>query len=410
LIPRRGGDKVSVDARRHIHRCKTPSETFVMQLALLGGLAPREFLKRYWQKKPLLVRGAIPAFRGFLDREVLCALACDEDAQAHLVTRRGSKWSLERGPFRRARFRRMPRSNWTLLLQDVNHFSAEAAALLQRFAFIPHARLDDLMVSYAAPGGGVGPHVDSYDVFLLQALGERRWQISAQSDHTIRPGLPLKILANFVSAHDWVLQPGDMLYLPPGYAHHGTALSECMTYSVGFRAPSAQQLAAAFLDYLQDRLEIPGMYRDPGLALQKHPGEITPAMLRRAGALLKRIRWRESEYQRFFGSYLTEPKAHVFFTPPRKPLAGRAFARELARHGIALDLKSLLLLQGRTAYMNGDEFPLTKQQRPLVMELADRRALKIDGALDPAVVSLMHDWYRAGYVVLNKTARRKKSW
>ena len=205
---------------------------------MLGGLTAGSFLQGHWQKRPLLVRAALPEFAGMLQPRELMQLACREDAQARVVVRTGRRWEVHHGPFTAAFFKRLAPARWTLLVQDVNHFLPRARELLERFRFLPYARLDDVMVSYAPRGGGVGPHFDSYDVFLLQAHGRRRWRIGAQRDLTLVPGAPLKLLARFRPQEEHVLEPGDMLYLPPGVPHHGEAVDACMTFSIGMRAPS----------------------------------------------------------------------------------------------------------------------------------------------------------------------------
>ena len=248
-------------------------------------------MRRHWQRQPLLLRGAFPGFEDPLAPREVLALAAHADAQSRLVRRRGSRWSVEHGPIPAARFKQLPRRGWTVLVQDTNHFSPQAARLLDCFDFIPHARTDDVMVSYAVPGGGVGPHVDSYDVFLLQGRGRRRWQISRQEDRSFVPGLPLRVLARFEPEREWTLEAGDMLYLPPGVAHHGVAETECLTWSIGFRAPTDEELVTGFLDFLRDRLAPPGQYADPGAAAARHAGEIPAAMLEHAVRALRQIRW-----------------------------------------------------------------------------------------------------------------------
>ena len=217
--------------------------------APLGGRTAADFLRRHWQRRALRVDAAIPGFRGVLSRGELFRLAGRDDVESRVVLREGRTWTLEHGPFRPSQLKRLPATRWTLLVQASICIHRPAAEhLLRRFAFVPYARLDDLMVSYAAPGGGVGPHFDSYDVFLLQAEGRRRWRIGRQRDLALRPDLPLKILARFRPATEMVLGPGDMLYLPPHFSHDGIALDACMTYSIGFRAPATQEIATAFLD------------------------------------------------------------------------------------------------------------------------------------------------------------------
>src|SRR6476469_9032566 len=293
------------------------------------------FMKRHWQRKPLLVRAAFPRFEDPLSPREILGFAGSPDVQSRLVRRRGARWSLEHGPFAAAKFRNLPKRDWTVLVQDTNHLSPAADRLLRRFDFIPHARIDDVMVSYAVPGGSVGPHVDSYDVFLLQGQGKRRWRISRQEDLAFVPGLDLKILAAFKPEEEWVLEAGDMLYLPPGVAHHGIAESECLTWSIGFRAPTHRELTAAFLDFLRDRLEPEGQYRDPGEPPTRHPAEIPAVLAGHVAEVLDAIRWTPALVREFTGRFLSEPKPHVYFTAPRKPLPRTAFARRAAKSGIS---------------------------------------------------------------------------
>ena len=265
--------------RYYVGMKKNQNLPFNEPLTLLGGITPEAFLKEYWHKKPLLVRGAIPAFAGLLSPNELAGLACEEDVQSRLVSFSKKQWHCEQGPFEEGRFAKLPKRDWTLLVQSVNHHMQEATDLLQQFNFIPHARLDDLMVSYAPDGGGVGPHFDSYDVFLLQGLGKRLWRISEQTDLTLVEGAPLRILKHFDTQQEWTLSAGDMLYLPPHLAHWGVAVGDCMTYSIGFRAPSAEELAGEFLNYLQEKRDFKGRYADPDLKLQTHPAEISSEMV-----------------------------------------------------------------------------------------------------------------------------------
>ena len=236
-------------------------------LALLGGLSPQRFMQRHWQKKPLLVRAAVAAARPLLDRAQLFELAAREEVESRLIVREGKRWKMRRGPLPRRALPPVSQRDWTLLVQGVDLHHAPARALLEQFRFIPDARLDDLMISWASDGGGVGPHFDSYDVFLLQLQGRRRWRIGRQDDLTLQQGVPLKILANFTAQDEYVLEPGDMLYLPPGYAHDGTALGECQTCSIGFRAPGRSELARELLQRLAEDADDTApavLYRDAG--------------------------------------------------------------------------------------------------------------------------------------------------
>jgi 50S ribosomal protein L16 3-hydroxylase len=280
----------------------------------------------------------------------------------------------------------------------VNHYLPEAAALLRHFSFIPHARLDDLMVSYAPRGGGVGPHFDSYDVFLLQGSGHRRWQISAQADRSLIPGAPLRILSNFRVEQEWVLEPGDMLYLPPHYAHNGIAEDDCMTYSIGFRTPAYQELAEQFLVYLQDRIEVDGMYADPDLKTQKHPSEISAAMLKQTEQAIKRVRWDREDIANFLGCYLSEPKPHIFFDAPERPLSMAKFAQAIRKSGVRLDLKSQMLCHAGWIFMNGEENRVNADDYSWLRNLADRHESPVDKGCPAGLVELLYQWYLDGYI------------
>lgn len=372
------------------------------QKALLGGISAKQFLKQYWQKNPLLIRQAIPGFKGLLDGNELAGLACEEEVQSRLVSDVRKQWQVENGPFDEARFASLGKKHWTLLVQGVNHHLPEAAGLLQRFNFIPHARLDDLMVSFAPDGGGVGPHFDSYDVFLLQGHGKRLWRISQQKDLTLVDNAPLKILQNFDTEQEYLLEPGDMLYLPPHVAHWGIAVGDCMTYSIGFRAPSAQELATEFLGYLQERIALQGMYADASLGLQKHPAEIGEDMVTRVSAMLKKIRWNKESIGEFLGIYLTEPKPHIVFDSRSKASLAR-FGKSVAVSGLSLDLKTQALFSGDRFFINGESMAMAPHWQECLMRLADNKALPA-GAFsehlmqDAGFMQCLFDWYVAGYL------------
>jgi 50S ribosomal protein L16 3-hydroxylase len=371
-----------------------------MKSTLLGGMTPRQFLRGHWQKKPLLVRQAIPGFKGIVSRAKLLAFARHPDAQSRLISHRRGKWRLEHGPFSKTRLEHLPKSNWTILIQDLNHFVDAGVALLRQFSFIPYARLDDLMMSYAAPGGGVGPHFDSYDVFLLQGEGTRRWRISAQTDLSLAPDLPLKILRNFRAEQEWVLHPGDMLYLPPGYSHEGVAQTDCATYSIGFRALSAQELVFNFLSHVQDELALEGIYADPNLGLQRQPAEISRAMVKNVAQAIRRLSWGDDDYVHFLGKYLTEPKSNVFFSPRDAKPDKAEFRRRVLRGGAALDRKSRMLTHGSWAFMNGDRIAVSPQSGALLRELSDQWIIRPGSKIDGESLVLLYAWYCAGYLQL----------
>jgi len=330
-----------------------------MRLQLLGGLSPRTFLRRYWQKRPLFVPQALPGFGGVIDKRALAALASRDDVESRMVERRGALRDTRHGPFERVI---LEKRRSTLLVSGVNLHLSAADALLRRFAFIPQARLDDVMVSYATPGGGVGPHVDSYDVFLLQGPGRRRWRVVQK---------------------EYIAHPGDLLYLPPGVEHDGVALDECYTYSIGFRAPRGTELGAAFLDWLHERGLPEAAYRDPRLAPASRPARIPREMLQFSEKVLARIRWSRGDVIDFLGRYLSSPKPHVVFRPQKSRGAT-----------VRLDPKSALLYYGERFFINGEA--LSVRHPRLLHELADRR--RADKAFLAPLAGLIAEWRRVGYV------------
>lgn len=367
-------------------------------LALLGGLDPGTFLRRYWQKRALLVTRAIPDFKGIMPRAELFALAGRDDVESRVVLFERGQWTLLHGPFSKAQLKSMPERAWTLLVQGVNLHHAEGDALLRRFAFIPYARVDDLMISYAAPGGGVGPHVDSYDVFLLQGTGRRRWRVSQQADLSLREGLPLKILRKFRADAERTLDPGDMLYLPPRYAHDGIAIDACTTYSIGFRAPSTQELGTAFLDWLRDGIRLEGAYADPGMRAASTPARIDPVMRAKLTSMLSAVRWTNDDVARFIGCYLTEPKLNVTFMTSARRISFGRFAAHARRRGVHLDMRSQLLYDEDHLFVNGDALAWPRTGVASLKLLANDRHLAsrhVDGS---TLIRLLYDWYRDGFL------------
>lgn len=378
-------------------------------LVLLNNLTPAQFLAEYWQKKPLLIKNAIPNFKGLLSPNDLAGLACEDDVQARIIKQSKGKWSVQASPFDEAVFAKLPAKNWTLLVQSVNHYLPEAADLLAQFNFIPHARLDDLMVSYAPAGGGVGAHVDSYDVFLLQGTGKRRWKISAQTDLSLIEGAPLKILKNFVSEQEWLLEAGDMLYLPPQIAHWGISESDdCMTYSIGFRAPKTQELQHEFLSYLQDDINADALYAeclyaDADLKLQNHPAEISADMINKVSEILQKITWGNDKVADFLGKYLTEPKLDVVFEPNRK-ISKTEFIKQLSQKVLYLSLKSQLLFTQNNFYLNGERLVVSAGIVAIIKEFADKRFLKTTALIaniHEALGDSLYESFLAGFISFN---------
>ncbi|MBP0589161.1 cupin domain-containing protein [Paraburkholderia sp. LEh10] len=380
--------------------------------ALLGNLTPSQFMRRYWQKKPLLIRQAIPGIAAPLARDELFELADQDEVESRLITHFRNKWQLEHGPFAADELPSVKQRAWTLLVQGVDLHNDSARALLDRFRFVPDARLDDLMISYATDGGGVGPHFDSYDVFLLQVHGKRRWRIGAQRDLSLQPGLPLKVLQRFEADEEWLLEPGDMLYLPPHIAHDGVAEGECMTCSIGFRAPSTNELTAQFLYYLAERGETSGsrdgaapLYRDPQQPAVSRPAQLPAALVDKVGAILAKIAWSEKDISSFLGTYLSEPKPSVVFDPPEKPLNEARFVKRAISQGVRLDRKTVLLYDNLSFYLNGEKSRLADVKN-WVIELADTRCLSakrfVTLSQQSSVTALLHEWYRAGWIQMGE--------
>jgi 50S ribosomal protein L16 3-hydroxylase len=290
--------------------------------APLGELDVQTFLHEYWQKRPCLLRQAFPGFAPELDENDVAGLACDDMAEARLIT--GSyprqDWRVVHGPFTARELRKLPDSNWTLLVQDAEKHYPPLASVLARFSFLPTWRLDDLMISVAATGGSVGPHFDQYDVFLLQASGRRCWQIASCYDPTLLADIELKVLASFTPEQEWILEPGDMLYLPPGVAHHGVALDTGMTWSIGLRAPSQADLLQALGEWLAERHNEGQRYADGVLAVNPRPGEISPQAIAQLIALISHPLDAPGQLNSFLASFLSRYRLAQQPAPPAQAL------------------------------------------------------------------------------------------
>ena len=363
-------------------------------LALLGGLSAAQFMRSHWQKKPLLVRQAIPGFVPPVARAALFDLAAQDGVESRLVQNIDGVWKLQSGPMGRRSLPPLKRPNWTLLVQGVDLHSDPVHALMQQFRFVPDARLDDVMISYASDGGGVGPHFDSYDVFLLQAHGKRRWRIGRQKDLTLRDDLPLKILAQFEPEEEHVLEPGDMLYLPPGWAHDGIAEGECMTYSVGFRVPERADLAQELLIRLGDEDDEgcaqPVLYSDGKQPAVAQPAEIPATLHAFAREALERALAEPRALERALGEYLTEPKANVWFEP--------GDARAMMEQ-VALDRRTRMMYDAEHIFINGESYRAAGADAKLMRELADVRVLspKALSRASDEVLELLSVWCADGW-------------
>ncbi len=366
----------------------------------------RQFLRDYWQKRPLLIRAAFPAAALPANRANLFALARNPDVESRLVLERAGEypWQVQHGPFSAAHLQRLPASHWSLLVQGVNFHWPRAAALLEEFSFIPNWRVDDLMVSYAVDKGGVGPHLDSYDVFLLQASGRRRWRISGRKhrESDLVPGLDLRILGNFRHSREWLLEPGDMLYLPPGVAHHGIAVGESITCSIGFRAPSSAELLGGLLDSgaIKDtRIE------DPGLGLQAHPGEITTRQRRQLRQLLRNAVPDDDALDCWLGRHLTLLPPSVPAPAPGRALAAPVFLARLKRGARLMrttpSRTAFFRAQdgGNRLFINGAEFELPGRSAVLVAAITGPgpfRWLPGGSAVSRREAALLLRLYRSG--------------
>lgn len=369
-----------------------------MTKVFLSGLDHAEFLRRHWQKRPLVGRAALRQFADSITRAQLFELARREDAESRVIIRSRGRWQVQHGPFTARSLARLPATGWTLLVQGVDQLLPQASQLMGEFSFIPYARLDDVMASYAAPGGGVGPHFDSYDVFLVQTTGRRRWQVSHQRDLELVPEAPLKLMRRFTAQRTWHLDPGDVLYLPPRWAHDGVAVDECITCSVGFRAPEARELGGRFLEFLQDRIELEGIYGDPGLVPARRPARIPTALIDHAVQTLEGLRWDRAIVAQFLGSYLTEPKAQVVFSRPQRVLAPGRFVSRMQREGVRLATKTRMLFRGGRIFINGEALRMGAAAARTLAAFADARALEPRAKLDTEARRLLYEWYRAGYI------------
>jgi 50S ribosomal protein L16 3-hydroxylase len=393
-------------------------------LPLLAGLSPAQFMRRHWQKKPLLVRAAVADFKPLLSRAELFKLAASQAVESRLIVKKdeqnsdknGSPWRMKNGPFMPRGLPPISKSGWTLLVQGVDGHDAAVHQLLQRFRFVPDARLDDVMISFATTGGGVGPHFDSYDVFLLQASGRRRWKISRQKDLTLQEGVPLKILQNFEAEEEFVLEAGDMLYLPPRYAHEGVAEGssdasgkpqDCMTYSIGFKAPAQNELTAELLNKLaefsEDAANVTGadrpkkMYRDPGQAATANPAELPSALVSFAADAVRQALQDPLAMACALGEIMTAPKAQAWFEP-----SGTDWDGTVTGSSLRLDAKSRMMYDADHVFINGESYRAKGRDARLMRLLADQRALHAPTLAKAGTdaLELLAEWHAEGWVHL----------
>jgi len=360
---------------------------------LLGGMTPAMFMRRHWQRKPLLIRNAWPGFQPLLSRPKLFALAQQESVESRMIVRGGPQgWQLSHGPLARKSLPPLKQPGWTLLVQGVDLHLDSAHALLQRFRFVPDARLDDLMISWASDGGGVGPHFDSYDVFLLQASGQRLWRIGRQKNLSLQPDVPLKILTHFEPEEEHLLNPGDMLYLPPRWAHDGIAVGgDCMTYSVGFRVPQRGGLAGELVQRMAEDFEDETLYRDPGQAATDHPAAMPAGLQAFATDALQRLVADPRAMACALGEVMTEPKPRVWFEEATSPWTPG---------GLMLDRRTRMMYDEHHVFINGESFRAGGADARLMQFLADTRqlsAMQVRQA-SAGARALLQEWFEAGWL------------
>lgn len=370
----------------------------------LGGMTVERFLKEYWHKKPLLIRQAIPEFKAFFNPDDALAALQDESFESRVIVQNGATdWNMTQGPLKPRQVPSRKKKNWTALIQGVDLNDASGHALLNLFRFVPDARLDDLMVSFATDGGGVGPHLDSYDVFLLQAHGQRHWKIGKTADETLVPNMPLKTLKNFTHTEEFTLEAGDMLYLPPQYAHDGVAVGDCMTYSVGFRAPTYRELGVALLNFVEDNIEIEGRYADAKLKPQTTPAELPKTMVDDVYNTLQQLKWDKGWVAECLGCYLSEPKNNVLFDLP-SPISAAVFKKTLKKNGAVLARGTKMLYSVPWVFINGEHLVADGADAKILQQFANARCVDaIDVAIwddKSALWDALYEWFMQGWVVL----------
>ena len=349
------------------------------------------------------MRGALPDFKELVDVKTLWALAGSASVESRLIVRDGKNWKLESGPFSKKQITALPDRGWTLLVQGLNLHVPAADSLLRQFNFLPYARLDDVMVSLAAPGGGVGPHFDSYDVFLLQGIGTRRWQLSEQKDLSLDPAAPLKILKKLVPTETFDLTAGDMLYLPPQVAHDGVAMQSegfCTTYSIGFRAPTRQEIADAFLDWLGATSEIEGRLSDPDLPATLTPAKVPASYQREVLGAISEMQIDRGAMKQFAGCFASDVKPQFEFDAPDEPMTRAAFAKLAMQQGVAFAAATLCLYDDEYLFINGDAFVI-KGDAHFWRALADERRAVVTRDQARETVDSLYAWYVDGLLKLD---------
>ncbi len=369
------------------------------------------FLAEHWQKKPLLIRQAVSDIISPLTPDELAGLACEADTNARLIlehpgcSENETPWSVEYGPFDEGRFSNLPESHWSLLVSDVEKHIEAAADMIEQFRFIPDWRIDDLMISYAPPGGSVGPHTDAYDVFLLQLQGQRQWSINGDFDQMPLENTELSILKNFTPAQQWTLNPGDMLYLPPNVAHHGVALNNCMTASIGFRAPAVNAIVSGYADRLAGMIDDSVFYTDPDLSIQPHPAEISAdAIIKTQQLLTEQLTVNTESVQRWLGEYSSDPKSSGPEPPAQKFTEFSALRDVIMNHTLRPAVESNFLFsktqQGALLFVDGKSYAVTEAFAEHICQ-RNIHCEKLFSIIDSTTEQILLDLYHQGALIIH---------
>ncbi len=377
--------------------------------SLFGDISKQQFLAEYWQKKPLLIRGALTGFSSPITADELAGLACEDEVESRIVIEKGGNhpWELRHGPFQESDFSSLPESHWSLLLQEANKQIPELAELLDVFDFIPSWWLDDIMISYSPDQGTVGPHYDRYDVFLLQVEGRKNWQISTLpvDENNVIDDIELRIMKTFHSEQEWTLEAGDMLYLPPGVAHHGVAQGESLTYSIGYRALSQSELLASYFDFILEQHDGKRHFSDPALTVQQHRSEITPETIKKVTQLLQEMPFDSESVGRWFGRFATEPNQPMARYLPEQPLTSQQCLQRfktspLTRHAHCRFNFTTLTSGAINLFIDGDEYQLNPEQVGFGHIICDITHYCHDELVpylnDPQLSSLLLRWVNDG--------------
>ena len=366
----------------------------------LGNLTPDNFLKKYWQKTPLLIRNAFRGYSLDISLEQIIDFSSNPACATRLIVREEQDFKVHYGPVTKPILKTLPAEGWTILVQGVNYVHDGARRLLDMFKFIPYARQDDIMVSYAAPGGGVGPHYDSYDVFLLQGNGSRCWEVSRPKNMSLKPDHDLKILESFEPDGRCVMQKGDMLYVPPEFCHNGISDTECITYSIGFRAPSYNELKVALLDYLDEEFDLSGFYSDPNLRPTKLPAEIPSGLIDSVTSVIKKLKTKKKDSALLLGKFLTRTNNQGTLDTTIKSISD--FKESFKNNYYELTPSAKLLYFENYIFLNGEAYIIDSKSVSALREIANSKRVSSIKNLNSDTVELLYSWASDGLIRKNR--------